>query len=77
MLTSPVLLLTETFAKATGGKSFTPVEAAKNLLKALKLSPRHVQQHATVAVWNLPATMIAFILLVCIDCLVRKRRGMV
>jgi len=67
----------ESFAKATGGKSFTPEDAAKNLARALNLAPRHVQQSVTVAMWNLPATMIAFSLLVCLDCLIRKRRGMV
>jgi uncharacterized membrane protein len=67
----------DAFAKATGGKSFSPEDAAKNLVKAMNLSPRHVVQRASIAVWNLPATMIAFILLVCFDCLIRKRRGMV
>lgn len=67
----------EAFAKETGGKSFMPADAAKNLVKSLNLAPRHVQQHVTVALWNLPVTMLAFILLVCIDCLIRKRRGMV
>ena len=65
------------FARATGGKSFAPADAAKGLVQAMHLAPRHVQQSVTVAIWNLPATMIAFILLVCLDCLVRKRRGMV
>jgi len=66
-----------TFAAATGGKSFRADDAIRNLVQAMKLAPRHVQQSATIAIWNLPATMIAFILLVCLDCLIRKRRGMV
>jgi len=66
-----------TFATATGGKSFSAEEAVKNLVQAMHLTPRHVQQSVTVAVWNLPAIMILFILLVCVDCLIRKRRGMV
>lgn len=65
------------FAKASGGKSFNAEEAVKNLVQSMKLTPRHVQQSISIAIWNLPATMIAFILLVCIDCLIRKRRGMV
>ena len=34
-------------------------------------------QTATIPVWNLPVTLVGFILIVCIDTLVRKRRGMV
>ena len=64
------------FARATGGKSFTPAEAAKELVKSLNLEPRHFSQSATIPVWNLPSVMTLFILLVCLDCLLRKRRGM-
>ncbi|HYG74991.1 MAG TPA: glutamine amidotransferase [Planctomycetota bacterium] len=65
------------FARETGGRAFSPEDAAKNLLQTMRLSPRKIQQSVTVAVWNLPATMAAFILLVCLDCWLRKRRGMV
>lgn len=64
-------------ATATGGKSFTAAEAAANLERALNLQPRQVNSRATVALWNLPVLMALFILLVCIDCLIRKRRGLV
>jgi uncharacterized membrane protein len=64
------------FASATGGKSFTP-DQSDDLLKALNLTPRASVQQTTVAVWNLPAVMAAFIAVVCVDCFVRKRRGMV
>lgn len=64
------------FAAATGGQSFTPAQSAE-LLKRLDLTPKIATQTTTIAIWNLPALLIAFIAIVCIDCLVRKRRGMV
>lgn len=64
-------------ATATGGKSFTAADAVGNLERALNLTPRQVRSRATVALWNLPALMAAFIILVCLDCLIRKRRGLV
>jgi len=63
-------------AQATGGKSFTPEQSA-DLLKALDLKPREFEDAAVVPLWNLPITMIAMILLVCLDTWLRKRRGMV
>ena len=66
----------ETFAKATGGQSFAP-DQGDELLKQLDLTPRTSAQTTTVAIWDLPAVMTLFIAILCIDCLVRKRRGMV
>jgi uncharacterized membrane protein len=66
----------ETFAKATGGQSFAP-DQGEQLLARLDLTPRTSSQTTTVAIWDLPAVMTLFIAILCIDCLVRKRRGMV
>jgi uncharacterized membrane protein len=63
-------------AKATGGKSVALADAAK-LLDTLALKPRILRQEISVAVWNLPATLALFVGLVCLDCLLRKRGGMV
>ena len=64
------------FAKATGGQAFAASDA-DGLLKSLDLTPRRVSETVTVAVWNLPLTMALMILLVCLDCWLRKRRGLV
>ncbi|GDY19346.1 membrane protein [Verrucomicrobiota bacterium] len=63
------------FAAATGGQSFTP-DQGDALINSLNLAPNRVTRPATVALWNLPATMVLLILLVCVDCYLRKRRGM-
>ncbi|MCX5658096.1 MAG: glutamine amidotransferase [Planctomycetota bacterium] len=62
-------------AAATGGKSVS-VEHAADLVPALDLSPRLETRPAAVALWNLPATLFLLLALVCVDCYVRKRRGM-
>jgi uncharacterized membrane protein len=67
---------TASFAKATGGEAFGAGQA-EALLKRLNLTPRTLVQQTTVAVWNLPAVMALFIAIVCVDCFLRKRRGMV
>ena len=64
------------FATATGGQSFTPAQADE-LLKRIDFTPTIATQTTTIAIWNLPAILLLFIAIVCIDCLVRKRRGMV
>ena len=64
------------FAEATGGRAFRPDEADA-LRRALALRPGRRVETASVALWNLPATMLLLAALVCIDCFVRKRRGMV
>ena len=71
----------EQFAKATGGKAFGPEQAAellKTLEAALLVSPRNESgqpppavrrvQAVSIALWNLPVTMILFVALVCLDC---------
>jgi hypothetical protein len=63
-------------AKATGGRVFTPDEAAA-LPAELALAPRRFTTTATIALWNLPATLFLMLALVAADCFVRKRRGMV
>ncbi len=63
-------------AKATGGRAFTPDEAATGLAD-LPIAPRRITQTATIALWNLPVTMVLLIALVALDCFIRKRRGMV
>ena len=63
-------------ATATGGKAFSPNQT-KELVQALQTRGRLVTQTHVVALWNLPITLILFIALVCLDCLIRKRRGMV
>lgn len=64
------------FAQATGGRAFHASDGDA-LVKALDLTPRRVSETAVVAVWNLPLTMALMIGLVCLDCWLRKRRGMV
>jgi uncharacterized membrane protein len=63
-------------AQGTGGCAFGASDA-EALLKSLDLTPRKVSENAVVAVWNLPLTMGLMIGLVCYDCWLRKRRGMV
>ena len=64
------------FAAATGGQALTAKEAAA-LVQAIDLAPRFVGESVVVAVWNLPLTMAVLIGLICLDCWLRKRRGMV
>ena len=63
------------FAAATGGQAFSP-DQGDALLNSLNLAPKRVTRPAAVALWNLPVTMALLILLVCVDCFLRKRRGM-
>ena len=63
-------------ADATGGRTFQP-EQLQKLLDALDLVSHRVSRSYTVPAWNLPAVMVVFILLVGLDCLIRKRRGLV
>jgi len=63
-------------ADATGGRMYTP-DQVDALLNKLDLSPRHDARTYTVAVWNRPLVMILIIITVSLDCLIRKRRGMV
>ena len=50
---------------------------ADELLNRIDLTPRTSVETTTVAVWDLPAVMTLFIIILCLDCLIRKRRGMV
>jgi len=63
-------------AEGTGGRVFTPEEAAA-LPTALTLAPRRLTTTATIALWNLPVTMVLMVAIVAADCFLRKRRGMV
>ena len=64
------------FAKAAGGEAFTPRQV-RALIEKLRLSARRVVVTRSTAVWNSPWVMLVMIVIVCLDCLVRKRRGMV
>lgn len=64
------------FAQATGGKAFAPDQAAA-LVSALQARPYRYSQTVSVALWNLPLTLVLLALGVCLDCFLRKRRGMV
>lgn len=68
--------LMASFATATGGKSFTP-EQLPALLERLQLKPRQLTQNYCIAIWNRPLILVLMTLVVCLDCLIRKRRGMV
>ncbi|MFW5857499.1 MAG: hypothetical protein ACOCX4_06460, partial [Planctomycetota bacterium] len=63
-------------ADATAGAAFGPQDADA-LLEALRLRTRVVAEERAIALWNLPLTLILFLACVCLDCLLRKRRGMV
>ena len=70
------------FASVTGGKAFGVEQAAAlaqatALAQALDLTPTRTVEKVVVTFWNLPLTMAALIGLVCLDCWLRKRRGMV
>ncbi len=63
-------------ADATGGAVIDPSQMAK-LAERLGAAPRRVSQACTIPLWNLPATLAFLFLAICLDCLIRKRRGMV
>lgn len=64
------------FAKATGGKAFTP-DNASQLPGAIDFTPRLAASAVAVPLWNLPIVLVALIAIVCVDCVIRKRRGLV
>lgn len=66
----------QTFASATGGRAFAPSELAA-LAETIDLTPEQVRRPASIALWNLPLTLMLLLAAVCVDCWVRKRRGMV
>jgi uncharacterized membrane protein len=62
-------------AAATGGSVFM-ADQVEALADRLELHARHRQHARIVAVWNLPLLLGLFVLIVAVDCYVRKRRGM-
>ena len=68
--------LMEEFAARTGGQAFNS-DQMDALLEKLDLVGHHVTRSYAIAVWNLPAVLVLFIVLVSLDCLIRKRRGLV
>jgi hypothetical protein len=62
-------------AEATKGVSVDS-ENIPALIAALDLEPKYEQDTADVPLWNHPLTIILFILVVCLDCLIRKRGGL-
>lgn len=62
-------------AAATGGHAFAP-DQDKALIDAVSARSRSVTRTHVVALWNLPLTLVVFFALVCVDCLIRKQRGM-
>ena len=67
--------LLERLAAATGGRLFDPGQAGE-LLDRLALKAHRVRRTYVVALWNVPVTLALFAGLVCLDCFLRKRRGM-
>jgi len=66
----------EAFAGAVGGKAYRP-DQIDDLVNQLQLAKHSFSQSYAIAIWNLPAIMIALIIIVCLDCYIRKRRGLV
>jgi uncharacterized membrane protein len=64
------------FAELTGGAAYSPAQLQK-LVEALKLDVHTDTEELTISVWNLPAVLTLFIVLFALDCLIRKRRGLV
>jgi len=62
-------------AQATDGVSVR-TDKLDELVAAIDVTPEERQELAVVPLWNHPLTLIAFILAVCLDCLVRKRGGL-
>jgi uncharacterized membrane protein len=72
---SPDAAAMSQLAKATNGVSVESKNIAA-LLAALDVEPKYEQDTADVPLWNHPLTIILFILVVCLDCLIRKRGGL-
>ncbi len=67
--------LMDALAHATFGRRFDAGDVDA-LLSQLRVKTYRVRQRHAVAIWNLPAMLILFMAIVCLDCLIRKRRGM-
>jgi hypothetical protein len=63
----------KTLAKAAGG---TVVESVPDWLKGVDLRPASEPVTRDLELWNSPAVLVLFILLVCVDCYLRKRQGL-
>jgi uncharacterized membrane protein len=72
---SPNVAALSELARATGGVCVNPQDTVK-LTAALNIQPDKEPGQAVVPLWNHPLTLIAFVLVVCLDCLVRKRGGL-
>ena len=66
----------DSFAMATGGQTYSP-EQIDDLVEKLKPATHLLKQNYAIAIWNLPATMVLLIIIICLDCYIRKRRGLV
>ena len=64
------------FTAATGGRTFAPADTAE-LAAALALAPTEQRRPAAIALWNLPLALFLLLAVVCVDCWLRKRQGMV
>jgi len=67
--------LMDALAHGAFGRRFD-VGEVDALLSQLRGKTHRVRQQHAVAIWNLPAMLILFMAIVCLDCLIRKRRGM-
>ena len=63
-------------ARETGGREGSETEA-DSLLAAIPLQPEHYDEKVTVTLWNLPLLAALLIAVVCVDCYIRKRSGLV
>ena len=63
-------------ARETRGKAGS-IEDVDQVLAGMLLEPEHYEERMSLTLWNLPLTAALLILVVCVDCFVRKRNGMV
>ncbi len=63
-------------ARETRGKAGS-IDDADQVLAGMLLEPEHYEEKVSLTLWNLPLTAALLILVVCVDCFVRKRNGMV
>ena len=63
-------------AHETGGKAGS-LDEADTVLAAVAAEPDYSIEKVSVTLWNLPLTAVLLMLVVCADCYVRKRNGLV
>jgi uncharacterized membrane protein len=63
----------QALAKAAGG---TVVDSVPAWVKQANLRPAAEPVSRDLELWNSPAVLVLFILLVCVDCYIRKRQGL-